>query len=103
MHAQLGTSCHTVCQVGANTLIYIASGSKCTYYTFAIHTRCHCRPHDTAATASVVVIKNTHTQSNYFVTGIFTKTREESVAAAGWHHDIFIKVGTCFSNQPGEE
>ena len=43
VHARLGTSCHTVCQVGANTLIYIVSGSKCTYYTFAIHTRCHCR------------------------------------------------------------
>ena len=75
------------------------------YVLYVCHSHTLPLSHDTAATASVVVIKNTHTQSNYFVTGIFTKTREESVAAAaaGWHHDIFIKVGTCFSNQPGEE
>ena len=73
------------------------------YVLYVCHSHTLPLPHDTAATASVVVIKNTHTQSNYFVTGIFTKTRDESRATAGGHHDIFIKVGTCFSNQAGEE
>ena len=49
------------------------------YVLYVCHSHTLPLPHDTAATASVVVIKNTHTQSNYFVTGIFTKTKERKV------------------------